>query len=411
MPRPVAHLANLDLNLLVALRELVRERSVTRAAERLGVTQPAASAALARLRRHFGDDLLVRERGGYVLTALGAQLADQVDAVCAAAERVFAASARFDPATSEREFTLVMADYTIMVLGEALSRAVSRAAPGVRLHVRLVRESLASEYAEGIRFVDGVVAPSTHGFALPGTRSAELFTDRWVCLVDPGNPVLDAGGLRLEDLARLPWVAPYYRANPNPPSVPVMRQLALLDIRPRIAIRLESYLSVPYFVAGTDRVALMQERLATRLAAHMNLRVVECPGAPEPIVEALWWHRQHEDDPGHAWFRRQILRAARDLLPSRSGTAIHTARQRTQRTHRVRHSDSSAASAYVIPQQLRRHRRHGCGRAVAASLPWRPLAEDRHIPAATARLAAAELLRDDRFGTILAENYRTSGLR
>ena len=80
--RPVAHLANLDLNLLVALRELVRERSVTRAAQRLGVTQPAASASLSRLRRHFGDDLLVREHGEYVLTPLGEQLAEQVEAVC-----------------------------------------------------------------------------------------------------------------------------------------------------------------------------------------------------------------------------------------------------------------------------------------------------------------------------------------
>jgi DNA-binding transcriptional LysR family regulator len=69
MPRPVAHLANLDLNLLVALRELLRERSVTRAAERLGVTQPAASAASSRLRRHFGDELLIRDRGEYTPTA------------------------------------------------------------------------------------------------------------------------------------------------------------------------------------------------------------------------------------------------------------------------------------------------------------------------------------------------------
>src|SRR6266849_10586039 len=129
MARPVAHLASLDLNLLVALRELLGERNVTRAAERLGVTQPAASAALARLRRHFGDELLVRDRGEYTLTALGVQLAEQVDAVCAAAERLFAASADFDPATSEREFTLVMADYTIAVMGEALSHAVQRAAP------------------------------------------------------------------------------------------------------------------------------------------------------------------------------------------------------------------------------------------------------------------------------------------
>ena len=198
MARPVSHLASLDLNLLVALRELLSERNVTRAAERLGVTQPAASAALARLRRHFGDELLVRDKGGYALTALAAQLAEQVEAVCGAAERLFAASTHFDPATSEREFTLVMADYTIGVMGETLSQLIHEAAPRVRLHIRLVRESLATEYAGAIRFIDGMVAPPTHGFKLPNTRSAELFRDRWVCLVASCNPVLDAGPLRLQ---------------------------------------------------------------------------------------------------------------------------------------------------------------------------------------------------------------------
>lgn len=310
--RPVAHLANLDLNLLVALRELVRERSVTRAAQRLGVTQPAASASLSRLRRHFGDELLVREHGEYALTPLGEQLAQQVEAVCSAAERLFAASSSFDPATSDREFTLVMADYTIMVMGEALSHAVQRAAPRSRLHIRLVRESLATEYSDGIRFVDGMVAPPSNGFALPDTRAAELFRDRWVCVLDGDNPVLDGGSaLRVRDLAGLPWVAPYYRTGGD--SVPVMRQLALLDLEPRVAVRVESYLAVPYFVTGTDRVALMQERLATKLAASSNLRVLECPGDAEPIVEALWWHRHHEDDPANAWLRRLITETARRL--------------------------------------------------------------------------------------------------
>ncbi len=313
--RPVAHLANLDLNLLVALRELVRERSVTRAAQRLGVTQPAASASLSRLRRHFGDDLLVREHGEYVLTPLGEQLAQQVEAVCAAAERLFAASTDFDPATSEREFTLVMADYVIMVMGEALSRAVQRDAPGARLHIRLVRESLAAEYSDGIRFVDGMVAPPTNGFALPDTRSAELFRDRWVCVLDKQNPVLDNGGaLRVRDLAEMSWVAPYYRSGARGVApVPVMRQLALLDLQPKISVRVESYLSVPYFVTGTNRVALMQERLATKLAAFANLRVVDCPGEVEPVTESLWWHRHYEDDPAHAWLRRVITDTARQL--------------------------------------------------------------------------------------------------
>ncbi len=88
-------------------------------------------------------------------------------------------------------------------------------------------------------------------------------------MLDGDNPVLDGGSaLRIRDLAGLPWVAPYYRSGTRGvASVPVMRQLALLDLQPRIAVRVESYLAVPYFVTGTDRVALMQERLATRLAA------------------------------------------------------------------------------------------------------------------------------------------------
>ena len=313
--RPVAHLANLDLNLLVALRELVRERSVTRAAQRLGVTQPAASASLSRLRRHFGDELLVRERGEYVLTPLGEQLAEQVEEVCAAAERLFAASSDFDPKTSDREFTLVMADYTITVMGEALSHAVQRSAPNARLHIRQVRVPMATEYSDGIRFVDGMVAPPSNGFALPDTRSTELFRDRWVCVLDGDNPVLDGGSaLRMRDLATLTWVAPYCRSGTRGVApVPVMRQLALLDLQPRIAVRVDSYLAVPYFISGTDRVALMQERLATRLATSANLRVLECPGDAEPIVEALWWHRQYEDDPAHAWLRRLIMETARRL--------------------------------------------------------------------------------------------------
>lgn len=374
--RPVTHLANLDLNLLVALRELTRERSVTRAAQRLGVTQPAASAALSRLRRHFGDELLIREHGEYVLTSLGEQLAEQVEVVCTAAERLFAASSDFDPATSEREFTLVMADYTIAVMGEALSHAVQRAAPRTRLHIRLVRESLAAEYTDGIRFVDGMVAPPSNGFALPDTRSAELFVDRWVCVMDADNPVLDGGSaLRVRDLAGLPWVAPYYRSGTRGvASVPVMRQLALLDLQPRIAVRVESYLAVPYFVAGTDRVALMQERLATRLATTMNLRVLECPGEAEPIVEALWWHRQYEDDTAHAWLRRVIMETARRLLPE------YVARGHRQlapellvlsdlETGRVQHQVVGSPGDPVAHRPLGR-------------LPLAPGGGDDHIPAA-----------------------------
>ncbi len=93
----------------------------------------------------------------------------------------------------------------------------------------------------------------------------------------------------------------------------VTRAAERLDIRPRIAVRVESYLAVPNFVAGTDRIALMQERLAARLADRMDLRVLECPGQPEPIAEAPWWHRQYEDDTAHAWLCRLITETARKI--------------------------------------------------------------------------------------------------
>lgn len=316
MSRPSTHLANLDLNLLVTLRELIRERNVTRASERLGVTQPATSAALSRLRRHFDDELLVRSKGEYALTPLATQLAEQVDAVCAAAERLFATSTHFDPAASRREFTLLMADYTIAVMGARLSGLLHAAAPQTSLHVRLVRESLALEYAETIPLIDGMVSPPMSRFQPPDVKSIELFRDRWVCVVSRENGTIDTDSPTVDDLARLPWVAPYHQGQGHPSAAPITRQLALLGIRPRVAVRVESYLAVPYFLVGTDRVALMQERLATEYKDRLGLRVLECPGNPEPIVEALWWHEHYETDAAHAWLRETVVEAARSCTPS-----------------------------------------------------------------------------------------------
>jgi DNA-binding transcriptional LysR family regulator len=313
MYRRAAQLTNLDLNLLVALRELIRERNVTRAAERIGVTQPAASAALARLRRHFDDELLVRGKGGYALTPLATQLADQVEMVCAAAERLFSTGAHFDPASAEREFSLLMADYTIAVIGERLSHLLDAAAPHITLHVRLVREALAADAANTIRLIDGIVSPPMGRLRSPDIRSVELFRDRWVCVVSAGNRLLDTDTPDLADLAKLSWVVPFHQTTGYPSAAPVPRQLTLLGLQPQLAVRVESYQAVPYFIAGTDRVALLQERLVAQLADRLDLRVLECPGEPEPIVETLWWHENHDRDLAHTWLRNLIVQAARDL--------------------------------------------------------------------------------------------------
>src|SRR3954466_7494989 len=115
------NIASLDLNLLVSLDALLQERSVTRAAARMGLSQPALSASLARLRRHFGDELLARTGNEYRLTPLAAQLKPRVRLALEGVERVFTAQPEFDPSESTREFSVLLSDYASALLGSALA--------------------------------------------------------------------------------------------------------------------------------------------------------------------------------------------------------------------------------------------------------------------------------------------------
>lgn len=305
------YLANLDLNLLVFLRELLHARNVTQAAERIGVTQPTASAALARLRRHFGDELLVRRKGGYVLSSLAVQLAAQVEPVCEAAQRLFTTSAGFDPRTSDREFSLLMTDYVVAAVGERLSRVCYGEAPGVRLHLSLVTEALPDDLVETLRLTDALISASTSRLRVRALHCAELFRDRWVCVVSADTVSRGATRLRHRQLEQRPWVVPHQPDGGYPPSAQLAPIMDSMDTRPAVAVRVDSYAVTPHFVAGTDRVAVVQERLVHRFAGRTDLRVLELPWEPGPVVEYLWWHEKNEDDQAHRWMRETIVRAAR----------------------------------------------------------------------------------------------------
>jgi DNA-binding transcriptional LysR family regulator len=131
-------LANLDLNLLVALDALLQERSVTRAAAVMGVSQPALSSSLAKLRRHFGDELLTRVGNSYQLSPLGIQLSEQTSGVLAGVVRVFSSQPDFDPSRSDREFVVECSDYVAIVLGPTLMELLAERAPQVRLNLHHV---------------------------------------------------------------------------------------------------------------------------------------------------------------------------------------------------------------------------------------------------------------------------------
>jgi DNA-binding transcriptional LysR family regulator len=187
-------------------------------------------------------------------------------------------------------------------------------APRTRLHVKIVHEAMPADLPETLRVIDGIVSVPMPRFQVAGIRGLELFRDRWVCVVAADNPVGDR--LELSDLERLPWVVPHHPDGEYPATSPLAPLFARLPARPRVAVRVDSYQATPYFVAGTGRVAVMQRRLALRFADRPDLRVLECPGDPPPIVETLWWHAKNDEDDAHTWFRAMVARAAKDDSPS-----------------------------------------------------------------------------------------------
>lgn len=296
------NLLDLDLNLLVALDALLTERSVTRAAEVLHRSQPALSASLKRLRRQFGDDLLVRVGNNHELTPLAVQLKSRVAMVLADVERVFATRARFDAQASDREFVVLTADYGQMMLGRAIAAEMAVEAPHVRLRYRPLSDAAIAEADDALRAVDGFILP--HGF-VHDVPHLDAYTDRWMILADAENPRV-GDRLAFADLQSLDWVLAFHRQGSH---VPPVRQMQLLGIDLRVAVAIEGFIALPGYVAGTERVTIIQERLAREIAPAPAFRLIECPFEAVPLTEALWWHPAVEHDPGHAWFRGVVRRA------------------------------------------------------------------------------------------------------
>ncbi|MFF3941409.1 LysR family transcriptional regulator [Streptomyces phaeofaciens] len=300
-------MSGLDLNLVLALRALLEERNVTRAGRRIGLSQPAMSAALARLRRHYDDELLSRVGGQYELTALGRALLDRTATACDLLERVFSSRADFTPGSEEREFTLLASDYAVAVFGAELARTVHAEAPGVRLRFQRPPTAVTEDTATLLSTVDGLLMP--HG-VISGFPTVELFTDRWVFLVAESN---DEVGDRptMADLARLPWVI-YQRTY----DAPAARQLSMLGIEPRAEVSVDGFQVLPFLVADTRRIALVQRRLAERLSGVAAVRVLTPPYAAVPVQEALWWHPVHTHDAAHIWLRDTAARVGAELTAS-----------------------------------------------------------------------------------------------
>lgn len=293
----------LDLNLIVVLDALLAERNLTRAGERVGMTQPAVSGALNRLRDQFGDDLLEREGRGFVLTPRARALIPAVTQCMIEIRRLYDVLPEFDPATSTRTFLVSASDYVLSELTGPLLRQLQREAPDV--HVEFTRLP-----------VDDVVSPidllrldlciAGTGRGVPGKRSS-LFSDTYVCIVDAANPALEDGALSLAALRGLPEVRAVFG-----PGIQthIDDMLSAADLMPPVAMTVKGFLPLPFAVAGTGWVGWVPERTAMRYAPTLGLTIAQTPITPSVLVEAAHWHPSKSDDPALQWLVRKLRDAS-----------------------------------------------------------------------------------------------------
>ena len=294
-----------DLNLLVALDALLEERHVSRAALRVGLSQPAMSNALARLRATFGDALLVRTPHGMEPTARGLELADQVRQTLRQVERVLTPNAGFEPTRCERRFVLRMSDLLSRLFLPGIARALLLEAPLATLEIVHLSPAQTVQALE----TDSCDLALSMGLAHGGSivRQA-LLQDRMVCVMRQGHPAA-RGQLDLDRLLGLQ----HLRVSISPvDSRFVDDALARLGHRRRLAINVPHWLVVPEVLRATDLVAVMPERLADVLARTVDGFARRDLPLPETAFEwALYWHRRQEGSAQHAWLRGVVANAIR----------------------------------------------------------------------------------------------------
>lgn len=301
------NISGVNLNLLVAFEALLDEQSVTRAARRAGVTQPAMSNTLAQLRQLFDDPLFLRQRTGLTPTLRAQQLAEPIRKGLALLRGALTGPS-FEPLHSERRFVIATSDYVELVLLPALLRRLGQVAPRVRLSLRpWSLHQAPPELARGevdlmLGFYDKL--PPHH-------HEQRLFDDEYVCVVRRRHPTVKHK-LTLAQYLQLSHVL----VSTEPDGLgSVDRALAALGKQRRIGARVSHFSSVPVLVARTDLVAALDRRVAEVFARPLGLRLFPPPlKLPKGSIGQVW-HEQQNADPGQRWLRNLIADVAKQLAP------------------------------------------------------------------------------------------------
>ena len=301
------NLAGLDLNLLLVFDAVMNERNATRAGERIGMSQPAVSNALNRLRYVMKDELFLRGAEGMRPTARAMELEMPVRRALTEIEHALDPVV-FDPKTAKRTFTIATTDYASLTLLPYLAGYLMDEAPGVNVHTipiegRLYEKLDAQEADYGLTALGGV--PSRFG-------REDIGTDSFVCMMHADHPLAKYDSIPIEEFAaaRHLLVTPRGDANGF-----VDDYLASVGLSRQIAMTVNGFGAVPMIIDSSDLIASIPSKMADKCSEFFDLKLVPCPvPKPEGVTgEVLIWHKRLTEHPAHTWFLELVKRAGRDL--------------------------------------------------------------------------------------------------
>ena len=299
-------LARLDLNLLLVFHQLLRDKRVSVVAQALGMSQPAVSSALGRLRASLGDELFLRTQRGMQPTPYALQLAEPVALALEGLQEALSVRASFEPASSTRRFTLAMSDVGEMYFLPVLVDALAQQAPSVTLQVESVTHpALKDDMASGrIDLALGLLPQLQAGFF-----QQALFRQPYVCLMRTGHPLAAKPRLTLKALAAAEHVHVQAAGTGHGR---VDAALTAQGLQRRYRLTVPHYVALGDVLGHSDLVATVPERFALRVAEPFGLTLRPLPIAIEGSSIHQFWHGRLHRDPGHQWLRALVVRLFAD---------------------------------------------------------------------------------------------------
>jgi DNA-binding transcriptional LysR family regulator len=301
----VMNLRSVDLNLLVALNALLTDLHVTRAADRIGLSQPAMSNALSRLRHIFKDELLVRTANGMQATPRAIELSEPVKRLLRQVERLLDSESAFDPATTTRSFIVRLSDLLSRLLLPRVYRTLEEKAPSAQIDIVHYSPTQTVEALEKDEIDLAISMGLAHSNSI---KSALAMKDRMVCVMREDHPAAQRP-LTMETFLQ----SMHLKVSMSPTDLRFVDDvLARQGLTRRVAVNVPHWLLVPHVLRESNLLSVMPRRLAFAMVAE-DLAIRDLPFASEPFEWSMYWHRRHDASQELGWLRSVFADAANRL--------------------------------------------------------------------------------------------------